>query len=66
MNLAFQFPDFQSFMWMDGHGPYVWSCYGITFASLAFLLVEPLLKRKRFIQQQQGLIQRQANLASEK
>lgn len=60
MNLVFQFPDFQSFMWMNGHGPYVWSSYGITFAALAFLAVEPVLQRKRFIKQQQGLMQRES------
>lgn len=65
MNLVFQFPDMHSFLWMDGHGPYVWGCYGTTFAALAFLLMEPVLKRKRFIKQQQGLVQRQARPASE-
>lgn len=65
MSLTFQFPDLQSFFWMNGHGPYVWGCYGVTFAALAFLLVEPILKRKRFVRQQQGLIQRKARSVGE-
>lgn len=65
MNFVFQFPDVQSFLWMDGHGPFVWGCYGVTFAALALLLVEPIVRRKRFIKQQQGLVQRNARPASE-
>lgn len=65
MNLVFQFPDFQSFMWMDGHGPYVWGCYGATFLALAFLVVEPVMQRKRLIKRQQGLLARNAKSKSE-
>lgn len=53
MKLVFQFPDLQSFLWMDGHGPYVWGCYAITFAGFGFLALEPLLQRRKFIKQQQ-------------
>lgn len=65
MNLVFQFPDFQSFMWMNGHGPYVWGSYGVTFLALAFLALEPIIQRRRFIRQQKGLMQRQSQLANE-
>lgn len=66
MNLVFQFPDFQSFLWMNGHGPYVWSCYVITFLGLAFLALEPRLQRKRFIKQQKSLARRKSSAAGER
>lgn len=65
MDLVFQFPDFQSFMWMDGHGPYVWGSYGATFLALAFLVVEPVLQRKRLVRRQKGLLARKAQSTSE-
>lgn len=65
MDLVFQFRDLQSFMWMDGHGPYVWGSYGVTFLALAFLLLEPILQRRRFIKQQLNLLQRQSRAVSE-
>ncbi len=60
MNMAFRFPDLQSFLWMDGHGPYVWSCYAVTFLALLGLIVLPRLQRKRFIREQRILAQRSA------
>jgi heme exporter protein D len=65
MKLVFQFPDFQSFMWMDGHGPYVWGSYAITFLALALLVAEPLIQRKRFIREQQGLVQRETSTGND-
>lgn len=52
MNVSFQFADLQAFLWMNGHGPFVWACYAVTFAGLALLVLEPLFQRKRFIRQQ--------------
>lgn len=66
MNVSFQFADLQAFLWMNGHGPFVWGCYAVTFASLALLAVEPLIQRKRFIRQQQNLARREAQLSSER
>ncbi|GGC97814.1 heme exporter protein CcmD [Halopseudomonas salina] len=34
---------------MDGHGPYVWSAYAITFVVLALNLVQPWVARRRLI-----------------
>ncbi len=56
MNIVFQFPDLQSFLWMDGHGPYVWSCYVVTFVGMAYLALEPKLQKKKFINQQRRAI----------
>lgn len=52
MNVTFQFADLQAFLWMNGHGPFVWGCYAVTFAGLALLVLEPHIQRKRFIKQQ--------------
>ncbi|MGM8228472.1 heme exporter protein CcmD [Cellvibrio sp. ARAG 10.3] len=50
--MNFQFDSFASFMAMNGHGPFVWAAYGITFVVLVYLLVSPLLQRRQFLRQQ--------------
>jgi heme exporter protein D len=65
MKVAFQFADLQAFLWMNGHGPYVWACYAITFAGLALLVLEPRFQRKRFIKQQ-NLARRRAQGSNER
>ncbi len=51
--MKFQFESIADFIAMNGHGPYVWSAYAITFAVLFFLLASPLIQKKAFIKQQQ-------------
>lgn len=53
--MKFQFETFADFIAMNGHGPFVWAAYGITFTALIFLLVSPVLQKKTFIKQQQKL-----------
>ena len=53
--MKFQFESFADFIAMNGHGPYVWAAYAITFAVLIYLLISPLLQKKSFIKQQQKL-----------
>jgi heme exporter protein D len=53
MKMKFQFESIADFIAMNGHGPYVWASYAITFAVLVFLLVSPLLQKKAFVKQQQ-------------
>ncbi|QEY15005.1 heme exporter protein CcmD [Cellvibrio sp. KY-GH-1] len=53
--MKFQFETFADFIAMNGHGPFVWAAYGITFAALIFLLFSPVLQKKAFIKQQQKL-----------
>lgn len=53
--MKFQFETFADFIAMNGHGPFVWAAYGITFAALIFLLLSPVLQKKTFIKQQQKL-----------
>lgn len=51
--MKFQFESIADFIAMNGHGPFVWAAYAITFAVLIFLLVSPLLQKKAFIKQLQ-------------
>lgn len=37
------------FLAMDGHGPFVWSAYAITFVVLALNFLQPWLSRRRLI-----------------
>lgn len=53
--MKFQFETVADFIAMNGHGPYVWAAYAITFASLVFLVVSPVLQRKAFFRQQQKM-----------
>jgi heme exporter protein D len=48
--MKFQFADFIS---MNGHGPFVWAAYAITFAGLIFLIVHPLLQKKAVLKELQ-------------
>jgi len=66
MNITFQFADLQAFLWMNGHGPFVWGCYAVTFVGLGLLIVVPLVQRKRFVRQQQNLARRVAQASSER
>lgn len=50
--MNFQFDSFAGFMAMNGHGPFVWAAYGITFAVLVYLLVSPVLQRRQFLREQ--------------
>lgn len=53
--MKFQFESMAEFMLMNGHGPYVWASYTITFIVLLYLLLSPLLQHKNFIKRQQKL-----------
>jgi heme exporter protein D len=50
--MTFQFDSLTNFMAMNGHGPFVWASYGITFVVLVYLLVSPVLQRRAFFRQQ--------------
>lgn len=50
--MKFQFESIADFIAMNGHGPFVWAAYAITFAVLVFLFVSPLMQKKAFIKQQ--------------
>jgi heme exporter protein D len=53
------FETWQAFFAMDGHGPYVWTAYGLAVLVLAFNIVVPWLAHRRFFDEQR---RRQARL----
>lgn len=44
------FDSFSAFMVMEGHGPYVWSCYAAFFLLMIGLIVWSLRRRKAVIE----------------
>lgn len=43
------FDSFSDFIHMNGHGAFVWSCYGVTAVIIAQNFIAPVLKRKKVI-----------------
>jgi heme exporter protein D len=53
------FESFGAFLAMGGHGPYVWSCYGLTLAVLLFNGLAPGRRMRRFLREQGARQRRQ-------
>ena len=47
----FQFESINDFIQMGGHGYYVWSAYLISLSVLIWLVVSPLKRKRKFIQE---------------
>ena len=47
-----KFDSFGDFLAMGHHGLFVWSAYGICFVVLAINVAQPLLARRRYLQQE--------------
>ncbi len=47
----FQFESVNDFIHMGGHGYYVWSAYFISLSALTWLVMSPLIRRRKFIQE---------------
>ena len=58
MDLSFKFTSFNDFMWMSGHGPYVWMCYGMTIATFGLLIYIMHTKKKNAIKHIKALARR--------
>lgn len=58
--MNFQFDSLYDFLRMNGHGPYVWVCYGIAALVLAYLVVAPVWRKKRFIRRERARLRRLA------
>ena len=56
--MKFYFADWQSFIAMGTHGFYVWTCYGIVFAVILMLIVQPHWQLKQLKKQRKTLAQR--------
>ncbi|AOY87238.1 heme exporter protein CcmD [Marinobacter salinus] len=44
------FESFAAFLAMEGHGPYVWACYGVFFILMAGMMVWSLQRRNAVIE----------------
>lgn len=56
--MTFQFASISHFFWMEGHGPYVWAAYGITFLGLCALALKARLDSKNFYKTQASIAKR--------
>jgi len=52
------FDSFGEFLAMGGHGFYVWWSYLLTAVVVAWILVWPLWRRRRFFEEQRGRLRR--------
>ena len=57
------FESFNEAINMSGHGVFVWSAYGICFVVVAYLVLSPLRKQKRFFAEQSRRMRRDEHLA---
>ncbi len=48
-DLVFQFSSVSEFLAMNGHGPYVWSAYGISALVLLWLVLVPIRRRRKLL-----------------
>lgn len=44
------FDSFGAFLAMEGHGPYVWACYGVFFLLMAVLMISSYRRRAAVLQ----------------
>jgi heme exporter protein D len=58
--VKFQFQSLADLIYMSGHGPYVWACYGIGLLVVAYLLISPVRQKKKFMLQLRSQYARQA------
>ncbi|WP_027331131.1 heme exporter protein CcmD [Marinimicrobium agarilyticum] len=58
--MNFYFDSWAEFLQMGGHGAYVWACYLITWAVLAYLLISPVVRKRRWMRRQAALQRRTA------
>lgn len=56
--MNFQFESLHDFLLMNGHGPYVWACFAITFGLMLYLVLAPEIRTRQFIKQQKRIEQR--------
>ena len=49
--MQFQFDGFTSFLAMNGHGPYVWACYGMAILVLGALAITPQWRQRKMRQE---------------
>ena len=47
------FDSFSAFIAMEGHGPYVWTCYGVFFLFLFWMAQASIRQRRNLVRRQQ-------------
>lgn len=63
--MEFQFGSLQEFLFMEGHGPYVWAAYIITLIGVGGLALNIRLARKKFYNIQSSIARRNSQPAPE-
>lgn len=56
--MQFYFDSLSDFIQMGTHGPYVWASFGITWGVMAYLLLSPWLRQRRWLRQQRARFRR--------
>ncbi len=46
------FKSFSEFLAMGGHGPYIWTAYGVTLLLILYILAAPVLRQRRFVREE--------------
>jgi len=59
MEFTFQFSSLSDFLYMNGHGLYVWVCYLVTLVGFTYLGLGPYLRKKTFLRIQRAIFSRQ-------
>lgn len=63
--MEFQFGSLQEFLFMEGHGSYVWAAYIITLIGIGGLALKAKLARKSFFAMQSSIAKRNSQSAPE-
>ena len=63
--MDFYFDSWHALLTMDGHGPYVWAAYGLTLLVMGAMVIAPLRRKRRFMQEQQGRLRREERQRTE-
>ena len=62
--MAMYFQTAADALYMNGHGVYVWSVYGVAARTIGGLSVAPVLKRRRFIREESQRLRRERQAAA--
>lgn len=61
--MTFRFDSLGDFLYMQGHGVFVWSAYAISLLIMAWLVLSPWIQQRRLRQQLQRQYRREATRA---
>ena len=59
MEVPVQFDSLGAALAMEGHGPYVWAVVVVAVVIVLYLLLAPVLRSKRIILEQRGVLRRE-------